>query len=183
MRRWLKTEATQPRSNKQDTANLTAFLADGHMQAREGGLWVVHCDDMIAPVLEQQQIPASSPCERPRLDLAGGGGDESSAAFCRKSRIPEASWCVWVCSVGGSLLFLLGFSAVHHGTMFSLSAAPAADEGRAAQPTPRPAAAGVEDGRRPAAIASLSQPATRDNPSTTRPDRVQTSVAEASPYR
>lgn len=88
------------RTAKADTANLTAFLADGHMQAHEGGLWVVHCDDMIAPVhsSSSSRFRASSPCanERPRLDLAGGGGDESSAALCRKSRIPVASWCVCV---------------------------------------------------------------------------------------
>lgn len=83
-----------------------------------------------------------------------GGGDESSAALCRKSRIPVASWCLYVCSVGGSLLYLLGFPAVYHGIMFSLSAAPAADEGRAAQPTPRPAAAAVAEGQQPSPLLS-----------------------------
>lgn len=180
MRRRWKIEATKPRTTKQDTANLTAFLTDGHMQAGEGALWVVHCDDMIAPVLEQQQIPASSPCERPRLDLVGGGGDESSAALCRKSRIPVASWCLCVCPVGGSLLSLFGFSAVYHGIMFSLSQ-------RHQRPT-REGRLSQRQGQQqqPSQTASshrLPQPATRDNPSTTRPDRVQTSVAEARPYR
>ena len=157
MRRRLKTEATKPRTTKQDTANLTAFLADGHMQAGEGGLWVVHCDDMIAPVLEQQQIPASSPCERPRLDLAGGGGDESSAALCRKSRIPVASWgvlyvlCRWCTSLPAWLLCRIP----RHHVLPSLSAAPAANERGKAAPANAKAAAAERSHRRrgPAAIA------------------------------
>jgi hypothetical protein len=62
------------------------------MQADEGDLWVVHCDDMIASVHSSSRDSASSPCANGRLDLVGGGGDESSAALCRKSRIPVVSW-------------------------------------------------------------------------------------------
>jgi len=85
------------------------------MQAGEGGSWVVHCDDMIAPVHLSSKVPVRTP----RLDLVGGSGDESSAALCRKSRILVASWGVCMCSVDCLLLSLSCFSAVYHGAMLS----------------------------------------------------------------
>ena len=165
-------------TTKQDTANLTAFLADGHMQAGEGGSWVVHCDDMIAPVHLSSKVPVRTP----RLDLVGGSGDESSAALCRKSRIPGASgwWCLFVraCSVGCFLLPLLCFSGVYTTAPCSLSAAPAGGSRTGAKQgclfASRRASASASSHR----LALPPHPATRDNPSTTARSRVQTSVAE-----
>lgn len=171
------------RTAKADTTNFTAFLADGHMQAHEGGSWVVHCDDMIAPVhsSSSSRFRASSPVPvrtngRGWISLAAAAVTRAPQLFVARAAYlwPLGVYvCVYVlCRLFPTLavLFLCCIPR-HHDALSQLRQRVRATAEVPSKPRPLPL---------------LSQPAaaaTRDNPSTTARSRVQTSVAEASPYR